>query len=67
MKANILKGEFIKSNLTHKQVADHLGINQSTLSQKLSGARDFSRKECDELRKLLHLDDKTFMEIFFQN
>lgn len=54
-----------KNGFTLENVANMLGINQSTLYRKMHGYSDFTRNEITILREKLHLSFNDTEEIFF--
>ncbi len=51
-----LIGEIAKRGYTKSKIAEHLGINRNTLSKKLMGETDFSKKEFDTLHQAFFKD-----------
>lgn len=46
-------------------LAHKMGINPATLSKKLSGVTEFTRKEIQEYQKITGVSDKDMLSIFF--
>lgn len=46
-------------------LAKKIGINEATLSKKIHGHSQFSRREMLKIKDLLHLSDSDFMALFF--
>ena len=65
MNADKLRGRIIEAGMTIEMMADKLGINASTLSRKLKGTTEFTRKEIRAIRDLLGLDSDDVDSIFF--
>ena len=53
-----------KRKKTLESVASHIGINPTTLYRKMSGISDFNRKEIQEIKEYLALDDEESNRIF---
>ncbi len=51
-----LIGEIAKRGYTKSKLADYLGINRNTLSKKLMGETDFTKKEFDTLHEKFFKD-----------
>ena len=59
-------GRVIAEGFTLTEIANALEINPATLNRKMSGESEFSRKEMQRLRSLLHLQSGSeFDAIFF--
>lgn len=54
-----------KKQQTLESVAAHIGINSATLYRKMNGISDFRRKEIQEIKKFLLLNDEESNRIFF--
>lgn len=52
-------------NKTLGDVADYLGISNSTLTRKINGESDFYRYEIQLVAELLYLSQEQVSEIFF--
>lgn len=55
----------IGAGLTLETLSKEIGINPSTLHRKMSGDSDFTRKEIQEISRILKLDVNAVNEIFF--
>ena len=53
---NVLRGQIIASGMTNRQVAAHLNIRPTTLSQKLNGKSDFTLEEAGKIKAFLNVD-----------
>lgn len=57
---------FIRNNgLKVSFLADKIGMTRQSLHAKLNGTRPFTQAEIMALKIALHMDDDTFMRIFF--
>jgi len=54
-----------ESGMTKAFIAKKLGITRANLYDKLRGKRMFDSIEISILKDILHLDDATFLKIFF--
>lgn len=59
------KAAVIEKGKTIADVAEYLGINESTLYRKINGTSEFSRDEIQNICAFLELDSP--LEIFFAN
>lgn len=59
-----LKGALREKNITQSELADEIGMCESTLSFKMNGKSQFTLEEIKKISKLLSMDVK---EIFFEN
>ena len=50
---SILKGKIVEKIGSRRELADKLGINETTLSNKLNNKTDFSREEMKKICKIL--------------
>lgn len=50
---------------TLKDLANQIGINQSTLNRKMNGDSDFTRSEIQNITYWLNLSEEEVIEIFF--
>lgn len=64
LKNRKIRALLIENGLTQIDLAEKLEIDQSTLSLKLNGRRQFLQKE---IEKILSLFNKPYEEIFFEN
>ena len=55
----------LKNGFTLGDVANWLGINQTTLYRKMHGISDFTRNEIYIIRNKLHLSNEETFDIFF--
>lgn len=64
---NLLKSKFALNGLTQAQVAEKIGMNPSTLSQKISNESNavFSIDEVNKLADLLSIKKNELVKIFF--
>lgn len=53
------------AEMTIKELAAKLGINEATLYRKLNRDGDFSRKEINDIIQILHIEDPE--AVFFSN
>ena len=60
---NKFKAEVISAGKTYGDVANHLGINETTLYRKIARDGDFSRSEIQKICDLLCIDNPA--PIFF--
>ena len=60
-----VRGRMAELDLGQKDVAQALGVAQSTASQKLNRVRPMDLDEAEKLAKLLKIDDSQFGEYFF--
>ena len=58
-----LKAQMALLNISGKQIAEYLGINESTFYRKMNNDGDFSRKEINQMIILLKIENPE--EIFF--
>lgn len=61
-----LRGRIIEICKTQEALADIIGINKATLSQKLTGNVDFSRSEVMAVCDALRIDLSDVSNYFFQ-
>ena len=59
------KKKLIDSDLTLKEIAQAVGISETTLYRKIRGITDFSRNEMSIIKSKLNLDTEEFEQIFF--
>lgn len=60
---NKLKAQMALLNISGKQLAEHLEINESTFYRKMNNDGDFSRKEINQMIIFLKIQNPE--EIFF--
>ena len=67
MLANVLelRVECVRKNVTLANLATKIGVNEATLHRKIKGDSDFSRNELQIIRSVLGLNNKKFLDIFF--
>ena len=65
LKANELKSEVARNEMTLEELARFLGINTSTLNRKMYGKSDFYRNEIVQIANILHLSQERINAIFF--
>lgn len=62
LNSNLIKSKIILNGLNQNELAKLVGMNPSTLSQKLNMKSEFTRNEMEEIAKVLKSDVK---ELFF--
>lgn len=62
---NALKAKVAENGLTMGRLASMLGINDATMSRKMSGISDFKRSEIHEIILALNLSSADVNRIFF--
>lgn len=67
MNINKLKGLMVEYEQSRKDIADLLGINESTLKNKLLGKSEFKFSEVQLLAKHFNVDINIFLPINSQN
>lgn len=60
---NELRAQIKRANKTNKEVAAHLGIDESTLYRKIKANGNFTREEINKMVDFLEIDDPK--DIFF--
>lgn len=65
MKINELKAELARKEMTIDQLAELTGIKRSRIYRRFSHADEFTLSEIYNIAKVLSLDSKRVMEIFF--
>ena len=60
-----LRAECVRKNVTLANLATKIGVNEATLHRKIKGDSDFSRNELQIIRSVLGLNNKKFLDIFF--
>lgn len=53
---NNLDAEMSRKRITQEELAIRIGINPSTLSQKMTGKREFSLTEAKKIKHVLEVD-----------
>lgn len=67
MNINKLKGLMAEYGCSRKDIADLLGINESTFKNKLSGKSDFKFSEVQMLANHFKVDINIFLPVSIQN
>jgi plasmid maintenance system antidote protein VapI len=62
MKLCCLEDEMLNRNIKQKELADMLGINESTLSQIMQQKRSIPMRMAKKLHKSLNIDPKLIIE-----
>lgn len=62
---NKFRAKLYEAGVSSLELASVLGVNESTLYRKMSGASDFTRNEIQLIRFALKLTDDDIMDIFF--
>ncbi len=62
-----LKAAMVLAQKNSTEVAAACGISRTSWVNKLYGRSEFTVAECRTIKKVLNLDDKQTMEIFFDN
>ena len=57
------KAQIILAGMTAKELAAHLGINESTLYRKINSDGNFTREEIGKITEILNIENPK--EIFF--
>lgn len=65
MNSNILKAKIKLNQDTQEDLAEHLGITNSTLSFKINGKADFLRAEIQLIKQRYNLTPNEIDQIFF--
>lgn len=60
-----LKGKIREEGTTYEEVAKKIGIETSTLSNKINGYVDFRAGEMEELVEILNIDPAYIVNYFF--
>lgn len=60
---NKLKAQMALSGITAKELANRLNINEATLYRKLQADGNFTRREINDMIRILNIEDPK--EIFF--
>lgn len=56
----------VESGIKKSKICEVLGISDNTLRNKLNGITPFTWDEVTKLANLLHMDEKTCIEVFFR-
>lgn len=62
-----LLGRIKECGLTQAKLADAIGKNKSTLSEKIKGKYVFTAKEIDDICRVLDIPNSMIGEYFFAN
>ena len=62
---NKVKGRIVELGMTQQEIAEHLGLAQPTLSQKLNNLRAMDLEEAEKLSKILNIPNEEFGSYFF--
>lgn len=65
MNSNILKSKIKLNEDTQEELAEYLGITNSTLSFKINGKNDFLRAEIQLIKQRYKLTPQEIDQIFF--
>ena len=65
MNSNILKSKIKLNEDTQEELAEYLGITNSTLSFKINGKNDFLRAEIQLIKQRYNLTPQEIDQIFF--
>lgn len=65
MNSNILKSKIKLNEDTQENLAEYLGITNSTLSFKINGKNDFLRAEIQLIKQRYNLTPQEIDQIFF--
>lgn len=65
MNSNILKSKIKLNGDTQEELAEYLGITNSTLSFKINGKNDFLRAEIQLIKQRYNLTPQEIDQIFF--
>lgn len=66
MNANKFKYFVAERGMTLNELADKIGMNNSTLYRKMNGISDFRRNEILECAKILKITEDELLDIFFK-
>lgn len=59
------KAKIIEAGFTIYSLSNEVGMNPATMHRKMNGDSDFTRKEIQDLGKILNLSLDNIKEIFF--
>lgn len=62
-----LKGRIIELGITRPEVADAIGMSNTSLSYKLNGKREFTAREIFALSRVLQIEDDKDNYFFVSN
>lgn len=65
MNYDLLNGVIVSKGMTQSELAEKLGLSKASFSYKMNGLRQWKAMELKKIKKILCLDDATFMSIFF--
>ena len=54
---NRFRAQIILAGMTAKELADKIGINESTLYRKINADGNFTREEIGKIVEILHIDN----------
>ena len=57
MNKALFKSEMVKNDITRAELAKELGIDYSSLTQKINGKRQFTVGEAMKICEVLHIED----------
>lgn len=66
MNANKFKYFVAERGMTLNELANKIGMNNSTLYRKMNGISDFKRNEILECAKILKITEDELLDIFFK-
>ncbi len=64
---NKIKGRMSELQLTQKDIAEHLGLAQPTVNQKINNIRPMDLDEAEKLSNILKIPKEEFSVYFFYN
>ena len=67
MKANLLRAEIAKSDLSTSEFLGKIAMSKSAWSKKMRGINCFNQKEIQNIIDVLKLSDSQVMSIFFNS
>ena len=62
---NLLLSKAVALDIKMPDLAERIGVNPSTLSQKMNGKREFTVAEVNAVRNVLRLTQQELIDIFF--
>lgn len=62
---NLFRKRLIDTDISIRELARAIGINEATLHRKIKGITDFSRNEMSIIKTKLRLNSDEFEQIFF--
>ena len=66
MNTRKLKGKMAEMEYTQERLAKKIGIGATSFGARLSGKKELLRREVVELKKLLRLNEREFIDVFFE-